>query len=78
MTRGELLDYLAEMAVEYAPKCDDSITRNVHMNGLYENTLVQEEIDAILIDFVNYIGTDQGLDYGMYVKDLHGERENHD
>ena len=78
-TRGELLKYIERMAVEYAPKCGDSVLRNVHMNELPKNMekylLIQKEIDAILTDFVNYIGTDQGLDYGMYVKDLYSGRK---
>ena len=76
MDRGELLKYVDRMAVEYAPKCSESVLRNTHMNELPNKKylLIQKEIDAILVDFVNYIGADQNLDYGMYTKDLHGER----
>ena len=28
----------------------------------------QRFADAILVDFVNYIGNGQGLDYGLYTK----------
>ena len=67
MKRGELLNYLTEMVVEYVPKCKDSIYRNTHMNELeVEEDVTQTYIDAILVDFVNYVGTNQNLDWGLY------------
>ena len=76
-TKGDLLKYIERMVIEYAPKCNDSIKRNNHMNKLGESGMLgisQDHIDAVLVDFVNYIGTNQGLDWGLYTKDLYGER----
>ena len=56
---------------EYRISANDSLRRNSHMNDkvmLRRKDLDQELIDALLVDFVNYIGSRQGLDYGMYVK----------
>jgi hypothetical protein len=30
----------------------------------------QNTIDAILVDFINRIGVDQHVDYGLYTRDL--------
>ena len=72
-TKGDLLNYVTKMAIEYAPKCKDSVVRNSHMNeidGYLMSEVDQDCIDAILVDFVNYIGMNQGLDWGLYTKDL--------
>jgi GTP cyclohydrolase I len=34
----------------------------------------QDTTDAILIDFINYVGMFQGVDYAIYTKDLYVER----
>jgi hypothetical protein len=33
-------------------------------------TIDQKTVDAILVDFINYIGVDQHVDYGLYTRDL--------
>ena len=78
-TKSDLLNNITKIAIEYAPKCKDSVLRNRHMNGLLNddtnsNVIIQDGIDAILVDFVNYIGMHQGLDWGLYTKDLHEEK----
>ena len=69
-TKGDLLRYLDKCACEYAPKAIVSIQRNTHMNDYVDQPISQEAVDAILVDFVNWVGVHQGLDYGMYTKDL--------
>ena len=80
-TRGEMLDYITKCAKDYRLECKDSIIRNSHMNDLDKSDdisyIKQECIDAILVDFVNYIGAEQCLDWGLYTKDLiEKERDN--
>lgn len=79
MTRGELLNLLTEEAKEYRVKALISIERSKHMNDLTlkdisklkkEQQLTQKMIDALLVDFINRIGTGQCLDYGLYTKHL--------
>ena len=36
-------------------------------SGQTENVKV---VDALLVDFINYVGVCCGVDYGMYTKDL--------
>ena len=79
MTSGELLDYLAKEAKKYRGKALLSVNRNRHMNDLSskdisklkkEQRLTQKLIDALLVDFINIIGVDQGGDYGLRAEHL--------
>lgn len=80
-TKGELLSYLAKEAKEYHEKALASIEWQKHMNNLSRKDfnklkknpkLTQRVVDALLVDFINRIGIDQGVDYGLYVKHLYG------
>jgi len=79
MTRGELLKMLERKAKIYRLEALKSIERSRHMNNLSardfsrlkkEQRLIQKTIDALLVDFINAIGADQSLDYGLYTKHL--------
>lgn len=71
MTKLQLLEYLERIAKEYRTECRDSLIRNSHMNDLKgECEVDQKVVDAILVDFVNMIGVDQGVDYGLYTRDI--------
>lgn len=79
MTRGELLKLLTTEAKEYRNEALVSIMRSKHMNNLSlkdisrlkkEQLLTQKLIDALLVGFINKIGTGQCLDYGLYTKHL--------
>ena len=74
MTRGELLDYLIVCAEEYRKGAMKSIIRNIHMNEVTGALIDQRDIDALLVDFINFIGVNQGIDLGLYTKDLEGKR----
>lgn len=78
LTKGELLEMLEGYAREYRQSANDSLRRNDHMNdGVMRErkNLDQEVIDALLADFVNYVGSRQGLDYGLYVRDFFESRK---
>ena len=60
----------------YRLSANDSLRRNEPMNDYVlkgKKDIPQEIIDALLVDFVNYVGTWQGLDYGLYVQHLKEE-----
>lgn len=41
------------------------------MNEMHPTEVIQQNsIDALLVDFINYIGTQQGVDYGLNTIDL--------
>jgi hypothetical protein len=67
----EYMQSIEDAAKEYRAHAVSSINKNSHMNRLGGDCgLVQDEIDAVLVDFINYCGMRQGLDYGLYAKDL--------
>lgn len=71
MTKIQLLEYLTRIAKKYRSGCSESIFRNNHMNEIKEEVHVSQNlIDAILTDFINVVGVDQGVDYGLYSRDL--------
>lgn len=78
MTKLQLLEYLERVAKEYRLGCKESLTRNSHMNDLGgECDVEQKVVDAILVDFINKVGVDQWVDYGLYTKDFE-TKENHE
>jgi hypothetical protein len=68
-TKKDLLDYISERARCYSTICEDSVKRN------QRHSVDQEQANAILVDFVNYIGANQGLDWGLKVEDLWNDQE---
>jgi hypothetical protein len=76
MNIEELLDTLNKSAKEYAPDACKSIIRNCHMNNLYPDSKVDPDtVDAVIVDFVNYIASTYCVDYAMYTKDLRKESD---
>lgn len=79
MTNGELLNLLTEEAKKYHRKALSSVERNWHMNNLSSKDLqrliknqqlTQDLIDALLVDFINFIGVGLCVDYGLYTKNI--------
>lgn len=76
MTKGKLLEMLDGYATDYVKIARESIIRNKHMNEFRgEGQIDQNLIDALIVDFVNYIGNCQGLDYGLYTHYLWGDKK---
>lgn len=74
MTKLELLQWLEKQAKHYRHIARDSVCRNKHMNKTNgSSTMSQDEIDALLVDFINYCGVQQGLDYGLYTRHFYSE-----
>jgi hypothetical protein len=67
----QVLDKLNKSAQEYAPKAAESISHNRHMNELPKGAkVVQFAIDAVLVDYINYVAGTYGVDYAMNTSDL--------
>ena len=77
MTKSELLKMLERIAKEIHFNINDSIKRSNHMNDVKYNEpdVPQHIIDAILCNFINEVGTQQGLDYGLVTHHLYDEKE---
>jgi len=74
MTRGELIKFVVACAKLYVDDAKASIKRNTHMNFYDNEPVAQSTIDALIVDFVNFIATKQGLDWGLYTKDLRKDK----
>ncbi len=60
-----------EYAKEYSKDAKESLARNSHMNDINKDEEVdQRHIDAVLVDFINFIAGKHHIDYGMYTIDL--------
>ena len=66
MTKGELLKMMEKIAVEYCNRdVLASLKRNSHMNEYKGEVITQDTIEALIVDFVNYVGNYQGINYGL-------------
>ena len=71
MNKGDLLNMIVRYAKEYRKSgIMESVKRNNHMNKYSGENVSHEVADAILVDFVNFVGVNQGMDLGMYTDDL--------
>jgi hypothetical protein len=74
MTKIDLLKMITNYAVEYSEDVENSIHRNNHMNNIKETDKIDKRIsDAILVDFINFIGMKQCVDYCLYTSDFKKE-----
>jgi len=73
MTRIELIHFIEKAARDYKNGgVLKSIRRSRHMNNFKGKTLPNDAIDAILVDFINFIAMRWGIDYGLKTTDLTG------
>lgn len=71
VTKGDILRLLSDMAILYRKEgIRKSIRCNRHMNQWKGEGFNQALADAMLVDFINFIGNFQGIDYGIYTRDL--------
>ena len=74
MNAIKLLNQTTKYAKAYRQTAAKSIERNRHMNEVeLGEKLQQRHIDAVLVDFINYIATSHRIDYGLYTKDLNSK-----
>ena len=77
ISKIQLLEYLTEAARRYRLEFAESVVRNQHLTEIGPGMafgMPRGWIDAILVDFINKVGVEQGVDYALHVKDLRGER----
>ena len=76
MTRSELCQMLENRAREYRIDAKKSIKRSKHMHECRERHIKQKVIDAMLVDFINYVALSQCMDLGLYTHHIK-EMEQH-
>ncbi len=71
LNNGDLMDFLVKRAKEYrASGIQESVQYNKHMNETGGTLVDPIEADAVLTDFLNFIGMKAGMDLGLYSTDL--------
>jgi len=67
----EMLELTKKYADTYSEEAKQSLVRNNHMNEIKKDEEIdQRVIDAVLVDFLNFIGFKHGIDYSLYTSDL--------
>ena len=70
----EMLELTKKYADGYSKESKTSLVRNNHMNEILESQQIEQKvIDAVLVDFINYIAVKHGIDYAIYTSDLRKE-----
>jgi len=71
MTTIDLLSSMTAYAKIYNKQAQSSLVRNNHMNELQKDEVVDKKhIEAVLVDFINFIGVKNSVDYALYTEDL--------
>lgn len=68
MTKIELLEMLKNCAIKYRQDTN-SVSRNKHLTNMKEEPSIEIK-DAVLSDFINYVGMYQCVDYALSANDL--------
>lgn len=62
---------LVTCAKEYNKQAQESVTRNSHMNELNTGDVLNpKHTEAVLVDFINFVGVHQGIDLALYTSDI--------
>lgn len=69
LTSLDIINSIKSDAVHYREDAIKSLQRNKHMNEI-KKPVKQEIIDAVLVDFINFVASKYCMDYGLYTKDL--------
>lgn len=67
----EYLESLAKHAKAYVKNGVKYVKQNCHMNEITpDDNITQEQMEAVVVDFINFVGARQGVDFAMYTSDL--------
>ena len=71
MTPGKLISLLTDHAKDYKRQVGTGgVTMNGHMNDYHGQAPSAELVDAVLVDFINYVGVQYGVDWALYARNL--------
>lgn len=70
MTEPQMLEWVAERMGHYSGIAQTATSAHRKNTGLKENEVIdQRHIDAVLVDFVNFLWAERGVNLGLSVKD---------
>lgn len=70
MSKIEYLTIATKFVMDYRLGAMESIRRNAYMNNHTGKDIAQDDVDAILVDFINFIAAKNGVDLALYTKDI--------
>ena len=71
MTNGELIKLLESDAIKYKGIAIQSLRNNAHAYELSDSEIIsQTHVNAILVDFINYIAYSSGMNLGLRVEHI--------
>ncbi len=74
MNKGEMCEMLLRQAREFrSAGIQNALDRNQHMHD-FRGVVDLEMADALIVGLLNHFGGEQGLDFGVNISDLEGER----
>lgn len=77
MSTSDLLDMLVNSAIDYRVERFASMARNTHMHDATLEAIAATKpdiLDAVMVDFLNYVARRQGVDLALYAEDIAGAR----
>lgn len=75
MLSSELIDMLVKNAIDYRAQRFASLARNTHMHDATLEAIAATKpdiLDAVMVDFLNFIAARQGIDLALYAEDIVG------
>ena len=67
----DMLELMTKFAKEYRQDAQKSVSRNKHMNEINDGEILQQShIYDILVDYINFVGINHGIDYSLFTDDL--------
>jgi len=70
MKLSDLLNHLASCAARYRTHASSAIALNAHMHEYEGEPLSQEAVDALLSNFLNFLGASWGVPYAIVASDF--------
>ena len=68
----ELIHVVEKIAQEYRPEAISSLKRNTHLHECKPSDIKNQDlIDAVLSDFINFLASKYGVDYGVHAYDIY-------
>lgn len=76
MKLTQMVDHLASIAAKYRKHAPGLVDLNKHMHDYKGEALTQEQVDALLSNFINFVAATWGVDYALYARDFDGIAKN--
>jgi hypothetical protein len=76
LSKGELMQMLVKNGQHFVKRWEQHLRDGRHMHELGQaaiDAMADNQVDAIVTMFINYVGMQQGVDLALYAPDLRKE-----